>query len=93
MSNLWDRISSLRLWIALQLQGDGDVAPVAPKPGELWQLRPKGSPWPEKNYPPVTILDVKDGWVRYDMVSLFKDERMRVSAFVGMYRNVTLSQQ
>jgi hypothetical protein len=54
-----------------------------PVVGELWVLS-DGSPWQTK-YPPVTILDVKDGWVRYDMNKIFRDERMLMKIFISCY--------
>jgi hypothetical protein len=39
-----------------------------PMPGELWTLYDdSGDPFPSKKYSPVSILDVREGWVRYDM--------------------------
>ena len=60
-------------------------------PGERWLLCPSnGDPWGQKPYRPVTILDVRDGWVRYDMgPGPFRDERKKIGEFVGMYRLVT----
>jgi len=57
-----------------------------PNPGELWELT-DDSPWP-KNVPPVTVLAVKDGWVRYDMPPLFMDQRMELKDFLRMYKKV-----
>ena len=61
-------------------------APVkAPIAGEEWWLK-NDSPWPKKDQKPVKILDVKDGWVRYDMLSVFRDERMELGSFLHCYR-------
>jgi hypothetical protein len=55
--------------------------------GQKWVLSESdGSPWPREKYAPVTILDAKDGWVRYSMGGLFKDQRMPESTFRDMYR-------
>ena len=61
---------------------------VIPKIGEEWLLSIKDkSPWDTTNkYPPVTILDVKDGWVRYSFVTIFTDQRMEIESFLGMYK-------
>lgn len=60
-----------------------------PLPGELWEFKKgDGSPWPSKDYEPVKILDVRDGWVRYSMDGFFRDERMTVSSFMYCYRKV-----
>ena len=57
-----------------------------PIKGEKWG-RKDGSPWPRSDRPVVTILDVKDGWVRYDMGgTIFKDERMVMSSFLYCYK-------
>lgn len=50
--------------------------------GEIWYL-PDGSPWATKYK--VSILDVKDGWVRYRIGSVFDDERKPLSVFTSMY--------
>lgn len=59
-----------------------------PEPGQKWAFRDdcKG-PWPARGCLPVTILDVRDGWVRYDMYA-FKDQRMKLDNFARMYRRV-----
>lgn len=63
-------------------------------PGERWLLCPSnGDPWGQKPYRPVTILDVRNGWVRYDMgPGPFRDERKKIGEFVGMYKLVTPNQ-
>ena len=70
-------------------QEDPSLPAIAP--GERWLLRAdKGDPWGQKPYRPVTILDVRDGWVRYDMgPGPFRDERKKIDDFVYMYRLVT----
>ena len=59
--------------------------------GQRWILCLSTSdPWGMKPYRPVMILDVRDGWVRYDMgPGPFRDERKTVVEFVGMYRLAT----
>jgi hypothetical protein len=47
-----------------------------------------GSPWPREKYPPVTILDAQDGWVRYKFTTLFPDQRMPESTFRALYRRL-----
>ena len=58
----------------------------SPVPGEKWRLYNGGDPFPPKSL--VTVLDVKDGWVRYKIGSgeMFGDERMKVSTFSEVYR-------
>lgn len=57
-----------------------------PRPGERWAFMDKqDGPWPSKEYAPVVILEVRDGWVRYEM-SGFKDQRMKLDLFERMYR-------
>jgi len=59
-----------------------------PKIGEKWYLKADdGDPWGRKDYEPVTILDVKDSWVRYKFPGhMFQDERMKMSTFVRIYQ-------
>lgn len=64
--------------------------PQPPAPGERWAFVPAPTPWPEKDYPPVIVLDVREGFVRYDMKGTsFRDERMALSSFLYCYRRVT----
>lgn len=58
---------------------------LCPKIGELWSFRDDyEDPFaPKRN--PVEILEVKKGWVRYDM-TLFKDQRMPLFQFVLFYK-------
>lgn len=53
--------------------------------GQKWVLPSDKSPWPSK-FKPVTILDVRDGWVRYAMGSCFSDERKETKEFLSMYK-------
>ena len=48
-----------------------------------------GDPWGSKKHE-VTILDVRDGWVRYDMGagSYFRDNRIERDSFLRMYKSV-----
>lgn len=52
--------------------------------GQLWAM-PKDGPWDE-TYKPVTILGVRDGWVRYSMSEFFPDNRMQERNFRQCYR-------
>lgn len=58
----------------------------SPVPGESWRLYNNGDPFPPKSL--VTILDVRDGWVRYKIGSgnMWGDERMEISMFSEVYR-------
>lgn len=59
-----------------------------PKPGETWQNRKVsalGDPWLVSKHWTVSILDAKEGWIRYSMGSMFSDERMKASTFVDIY--------
>jgi hypothetical protein len=57
-----------------------------PKAGEYWRMgTTDGSPWPCKKHKPTRILEVKDGWVRYDLLG---DSRKRVDEFTDMYVRV-----
>ena len=61
-----------------------------PSSGEVWRMDGEETPWGSTPYIDVTILDVKDGWVRYDMGNgngfLFRDERKELKSFVRMYK-------
>jgi len=64
--------------------------PSEPKPeiavGSLWVFRgEKKDPFPRKSYPPVRVLAVKDGWVRYDMPPIFRDSRLEIDSFIHCY--------
>jgi hypothetical protein len=74
------------VWIA-KLAVLGRRRKQTPKPGERWAFVDKQGPWPSKDYSPVVIVDVREGWVRYDM-TMFKDQRMKVDLFTRMYRPV-----
>lgn len=67
----------------------GFKSPRKPSPGETWQWKGEANqgPWPSKQGGCVTVVDVKDGWVRYDM-AFFEDCRLREDAFRRMYRHV-----
>ena len=58
-----------------------------PIPGELYIFTGAlKDPFPPMLIPPVRILDVKDGWVRYAMKTMFTDERMEINSFNSMYK-------
>lgn len=54
--------------------------------GQRWRLVRNMGPWPDTK-PPfyVTVLDVKDGWVRYRIGDLFSDERMPTDIFERIF--------
>lgn len=65
------------------------VAAPNQKIGSKWMLRAEnGDPFPPKDFKPVEVLDVKDGWVRYRMNRYFDDERISVGLFLSIYREV-----
>jgi hypothetical protein len=58
-----------------------------PKVNEKWVLSDdRNDPFIPKTYPPVIILEVKDGWVRYDMQGLFRDQRMEIKSFIRIFK-------
>jgi hypothetical protein len=59
------------------------------EPGAKWQLKDDKSPWPQPTCL-VTILDVKDGWVRYYMGRMFPDQRMEEDLFRKIYEARTI---
>ena len=73
-------------WRKLKKVRDEPILPKKePVAGEEWVLK-NDSPWPKSGQKPVTILDVKNGWVRYDMHGIcFRDERMKMGSFLYCY--------
>lgn len=62
---------------------------IFPKIGEKWIFRSleDGDPWQdEKNLHLATIIDVKDGWVRYKVNEYFPDERRKLITFLMCYK-------
>jgi len=58
--------------------------------GERYLLAPKdGDPFGQQKFYPVTVMDVKEGWVRYDMLPTFPDCRKPIKSFLAMYRKVS----
>jgi hypothetical protein len=53
--------------------------------GQQWRLQ-DASPWPNP-HTPVTVVDVRDGWVRYDMTHA-KDQRRKLDDFLNLYEIV-----
>lgn len=65
----------------------GNASPRVPAIGETWALRDRG-PWPSKCT--VLILDVMDGWVRYQLSpEYFPDERLTLKIFLHCYTFVS----
>lgn len=62
-------------------------------PGEVWCLKGDDSPWPKEWEHKVTILDVRDGWVRYSISSRFNDERLKTATFMHCYRRADESEE
>lgn len=60
---------------------------IIPAAGEQWALHIDGDPFPSR-YGPVTILEVKEGWVRYSFRSVFLDERKPLESFLNIYKKV-----
>jgi hypothetical protein len=63
----------------------GRMDPNEPEIGDVWEFTKGGSsdPWGGKCHR-VTVLDVRAGWVRYDLL----DSRMEADKFRRMYRKV-----
>ena len=58
-----------------------------PVAGEMWVAKGLDDPFPKKEHTPVKILEVKEGWVRYDFGGhIFRDERLEVNSFIYCYR-------
>ncbi len=63
--------------------------PEKPIVGEKWILQSRvGDPFPTKAETIVTILDVKAGWVRYEMNDVFNDQRMKIDLFMSCYKKI-----
>jgi len=62
---------------------------TTPCEGQQWCLKSSindGSPWPvTKKIPPATILEVRDGWVRYSFGGHSSDERLEEKIFTSIY--------
>lgn len=71
-------------WILDLFNKRKPLPPIPPHVGERWRLRSE-DPWGSKS-PPVAILDVQAGWVRYYMNRFFDDERMRIDEFTRLYK-------
>lgn len=56
--------------------------------GEAWILKQCNDPWGGRPEAVVKIVDVKEGWVRYDFPNLFKDQRMRMEMFLFCYEKM-----
>lgn len=56
-----------------------------PGRGEAWILKQCNDPWGGRPEAVVTIVDAKEGWVRYDFKNSFKDQRMRMETFLFCY--------
>ncbi len=66
---------------------------IEPIKNEKWllkQIPPKNrDPWWEPEvYSPVLILGVKEGWVRYDMGHVFRNQKMKMATFLHCYSKV-----
>lgn len=62
--------------------------PRIPQAGDKWILdsRDPSDPFePKETFPPVEILEVKQGWVRYYMNRVLPDERMPIERFTQIY--------
>ena len=61
-----------------------------PVKGETWRMVPVHvDPWTPKKMAEVTIIDQKEGWVRYKFSDhIFNDERMLLRTFMDIYKRV-----
>lgn len=72
------RLQRFVMWIFRKAYGR------TPSSGEKWILK-DGSPWGSK-HKPITVLDVKSGWVRYEIGTVFNDERLKMGDFLFCYQ-------
>lgn len=78
-----------RLFAALVPRRNEQAGPdiPIPRPGESWIFdNSDGSPWPREPGPIVTVRDVRDGWVRFDMGGEWDDNRTTLKTFCALYR-------
>jgi hypothetical protein len=64
------------------------TSPSIPKPGEQWEFKfnRKAGPFDSgQNYPPATVLDVAEGWVRYAIGKSHPDLKKPLATFTYMY--------
>lgn len=82
----------LILVVAFAFALDFPADSTPPEVGGKYVLRPRnGDPFPGKyDHNPSTVLEVKDGWVRYKIGSglLFDDERKSIEDFNDLYRKL-----
>lgn len=64
------------------------LAKVLPEPGQVWVLRPiSGDPFEPKQAGMVTVIAVKQGWVRYGTTGVHdSDERKELSRFLLVFQ-------
>jgi hypothetical protein len=63
-------------------------APSIPQAGEQWEFKfnRKGGPFgSSQSYPPATVLDVAEGWVRYAIGKSHPDLKKPLATFTYMY--------
>jgi hypothetical protein len=61
----------------------------APKPGDRWYMEWDGNPFEIGVKSPITILDVKEGWVKFkhDDYKIFTDpDSMKMSSFLYVFK-------
>jgi hypothetical protein len=56
-----------------------------PKVGDHFILKDDDSPWPMEGRQEAIVLDIKDGWVRFSLPPIFKDNRLKMDAFLYCY--------
>lgn len=61
--------------------------PRIPKIGEKWFKEKDNGPWGVEPYPPVTIVDIKDSWVKFVMIPM-RNRTMPVDEFIKFYKPV-----
>ena len=87
----WKQLKSEALAKKEEIVYEGEIVETPIRPNSQWVIKisqSKGDPFPipnNKRYAPVTVLEVRDGWVRYYIGSMFPDERKDVDTFLKMY--------
>jgi len=61
--------------------------PRIPQAGEQWDFKfnRKGPSGAAQNYPPATVIDVTEGWVRYAIGKSHPDLKKPLATFTYMY--------
>src|SRR6266704_6231512 len=88
----WETTDFHRQWLRCIAARRRDIAALIPD--SRWVLRNHHSddPFGRKDYPPVRITEIREGWVRYDRGIFFSDERLSIPDFLLCYESVPIKE-